>query len=738
MSEDNLSARIAALEDQIGLLAYRLQILEGRTADPPPAPVAAEQRVAPVAAEPFVAARILEQAIIPPESIPPPPFIVTENPAPKPGYKLPTRSHLNVEATIGKNLSSWIGAFLLLLGVCFFLKYAWDHQWIHPTPMMRMLAGVAAGVIVALLGEWTFRRRMKSLAGSCFGAAIAIIMASFFAGAVYFPVGQRPIDMTGAFAAVGVTTLLGIGIALRASDPTPAVIALLGAYLCPFILNTGQDESLNFLLYVTLVTVLGWGLDIFRWRWAAVRIVACLGAWASYVAWQGDIGNHHRNLAVIFAAVFYFAFLADFFFSAQRLNRRRSEAITLSLHNTLAVLSVVSTAFAFNAFYQTLHAQSLPEVGAAVVLLAIWQLLAALLLDACPLKLMSYFQAAALISLAIPLLLDHFAITLAWAIMSLVVCITARVLNLRWVYRWSISLWLLAVGRLLFDDQFHDPLWIAWFSLGALPISAGLLMAWGLAAQAHVIANLYPAIVRPAKRDPILPPILAIAGTFLFLGSKLIHGHSAEWTFSALIWTVLLLALEPILQLDYAWHILGLLMAICVKWAIIDSIIPLVNTWDAAGGSAPLPFINHSALAGLFLIALLIFCVFRLRDQSRITLSGMYTWIGMVLFLFVSIEACRCVDCLASHPDAIIKQVTLSILWALIGLVSVMVGFLRKWVGLRYAALTLLGITLLKILIVDMADVEAIWRIVSFLAVGLLLLAVSYIYHTQFSRVASE
>jgi uncharacterized membrane protein len=57
---------------------------------------------------------------------------------------------------------------------------------------------------------------------------------------------------------------------------------------------------------------------------------------------------------------------------------------------------------------------------------------------------------------------------------------------------------------------------------------------------------------------------------------------------------------------------------------------------------------------------------------------------------------------------------------------------------LRYAALALLGVTLLKILIIDMADVQAIWRILSFLCVGLLLLAVSYIYHKQFAGVPAE
>jgi uncharacterized membrane protein len=83
-----------------------------------------------------------------------------------------------------------------------------------------------------------------------------------------------------------------------------------------------------------------------------------------------------------------------------------------------------------------------------------------------------------------------------------------------------------------------------------------------------------------------------------------------------------------------------------------------------------------------------------------------------------------------SNP-AMARQVALSILWAGCGFVAVVVGFRRNLTSLRYAALLLLGITLLKILLVDMADVRAVWRILSFIAVGGLLLGVSYIYHKQ-------
>jgi uncharacterized membrane protein len=66
--------------------------------------------------------------------------------------------------------------------------------------------------------------------------------------------------------------------------------------------------------------------------------------------------------------------------------------------------------------------------------------------------------------------------------------------------------------------------------------------------------------------------------------------------------------------------------------------------------------------------------------------------------------------------------------------VAVVAGFARHLRPLRYAALILLGITLAKILFIDLAKVQPVYRILSFLAVGMLLLCVSFVYHRQTDR----
>jgi hypothetical protein len=70
----------------------------------------------------------------------------------------------------------------------------------------------------------------------------------------------------------------------------------------------------------------------------------------------------------------------------------------------------------------------------------------------------------------------------------------------------------------------------------------------------------------------------------------------------------------------------------------------------------------------------------------------------------------------------------LSLLWAGYGAALLIVGFWKQIAIIRYLALGLFGLLLIKIFLVDMAAVKSIYRISAFLATGLTLVGVSYLY----------
>jgi uncharacterized membrane protein len=73
-------------------------------------------------------------------------------------------------------------------------------------------------------------------------------------------------------------------------------------------------------------------------------------------------------------------------------------------------------------------------------------------------------------------------------------------------------------------------------------------------------------------------------------------------------------------------------------------------------------------------------------------------------------------------------QLLLSALWSVIGVGSLVTGLFRDERRLRLAGLTLLAIAVAKVFLFDLATLQSIYRVVSFVALGLLLLSAAFAY----------
>ncbi len=79
-----------------------------------------------------------------------------------------------------------------------------------------------------------------------------------------------------------------------------------------------------------------------------------------------------------------------------------------------------------------------------------------------------------------------------------------------------------------------------------------------------------------------------------------------------------------------------------------------------------------------------------------------------------------------------LSHMYISIMWAVYGAVLMAMGFWRKIKILRYIALGLFAVLLVKVFIWDTKTVKSVYRIAAFLATGVTLVGVSYLY--QFVR----
>jgi uncharacterized membrane protein len=74
-------------------------------------------------------------------------------------------------------------------------------------------------------------------------------------------------------------------------------------------------------------------------------------------------------------------------------------------------------------------------------------------------------------------------------------------------------------------------------------------------------------------------------------------------------------------------------------------------------------------------------------------------------------------------------QLSLSVLWALYASLLTGVGIFTRLRGARVLGILLLGVTVLKVFLLDLSSLQTFYRIISFIVLGLLLLTVSYSYN---------
>jgi uncharacterized membrane protein len=83
-------------------------------------------------------------------------------------------------------------------------------------------------------------------------------------------------------------------------------------------------------------------------------------------------------------------------------------------------------------------------------------------------------------------------------------------------------------------------------------------------------------------------------------------------------------------------------------------------------------------------------------------------------------------------------QAILSAFWSVAGLAALVYGLIRNSRALRLSGFTLLALAVTKVFLYDLATLESLWRVLSFVALGLLLLAGALAYQRMQPSEASD
>jgi uncharacterized membrane protein len=149
------------------------------------------------------------------------------------------------------------------------------------------------------------------------------------------------------------------------------------------------------------------------------------------------------------------------------------------------------------------------------------------------------------------------------------------------------------------------------------------------------------------------------------------------------------------------------------------------------------PFMNVRMGTGLLVaVALSVFFWRPNHTISQIYRTLAALGIVAITFILASTESVwslwiSYVNAQDTHQQSMLLNklhLVLSGVWILYGIIVVVIGFLRDVRSIRLGGIALLGLAILKVFFYDLNSLEQPYRIVSFIALGVILLGASYLY----------
>ena len=588
-----LTARVLRLEQSLGVQASTLSSRQRSefNVEPPPAPRA---------------------PATPPPPQPPPRQVQS------PLLHLSQRSSSgDLESRIGSHWLNRVGIAAVLIGVSFFLDYAFENNWIGPSA--RVVIGLFAGIAVVLWSERFRKRGYDIFSYSLKAVGIGVLYLSLWASFQVYHL--LPSNLV--FGAMIVVTASTCALAIAQDAEVLAIFAIAGGFATPALLSTGENHEIVLFSYLALLDLAFLALTMMK-PWRRISVLGFIGTVIYYVGWYNTFYDRTQLVPTLIFASLFFAIFAAAPFLILRQNASRTIPLSVAFANGVTY---------FLQGYVMLNSISSTETAWFALLLAtVYLLLVRIKVGATDaiaessLRLLHLALAIGLITIAIPIRLESHAITIGWLVESAALLWVASRLKSDLLNAFALAALALGLARLLFIDNFE-------------PMT--LLFNSRMAVYAIAIAVLgYAAYQNAGHENETRKTAAAVA--LIVLNVVALRGLSLEVT-------------------------------------------------DYYARQMPVTFGNYWSPAALL--------------QRRSVL--------------------------------IARDFTYSALWMAYGALLMIIGFWRASAFVRWQALVLIALTTVKVFIYDTSELDRIYRILSFVVLGILLLAISFAYQRNWIKFPS-
>ncbi|MGA7292804.1 MAG: DUF2339 domain-containing protein [Terriglobales bacterium] len=358
------------------------------------------------------------------------------------------RPEANLESRIGSHWLNRIGISAVLVGVSYFLKFAFDNNWIGPAG--RVSIGLLAGIAVVVWSE-TFRARgYKVFSYSLKAVGIGVLYLSLWAAFQVYGL----ISSGAAFVAMVIVTVSTATLALKQDAEILAALALAGGFATPLLLSTGQNREIQLFSYAALLDIASLVLIVVK-PWRQILVLSYAGTLVLYLGWYAEYyGRDEFAVTFAFATIFFAVFAL-----APLLAKAPNQAHIL-WQLPVALTFINTGAYFLQAYVMFEGIDKLDMAWFALALAAVHIGLSRLVrrqqeaANAGLQRLLHLSLSVALITIAVPIRLDGHWITVGWLVEAGVLLWVADRIRVPFLHYLAAVALALGVARLLVLDNF--------------------------------------------------------------------------------------------------------------------------------------------------------------------------------------------------------------------------------------------------------------------------------------------
>lgn len=683
---------------------------------------------------------ILNSKVVTTEPVPERPEAILER-IPEPLQTAPkkTAQSGDFEQRLGGKIFTTVGVIAVLFGVGFFLRYAFENNLI--SPVLRVMLGFFASILFLGLGEW-LRKKYSNYGQTLMGLGLGIAYLTWYATLHFYHLISSPV----AFLGMVLVTAIGLFLALKLNSTPLAIFAQIGGFLTPSLVGGTDNQYFTLFSYLLILDIAILILAYLK-SWRGLTLIGVIGTTVAFAPWFFAFKNQTPWIyPFIFLTLYVIVFSIT---SLLRYTKGKS-----NMDSTDLFILVINPALYAIGIYSVIPSDKNLLTGLWFAVIGVVYFIVTTLINGNTERDIRYRNtiaviATAFLALAVPIAFDGVTVIVAWAILATALVAWSYIIRSQLLLVSAHIVSILPVLPMIDRIQSQQTGITPWFNSTFLS-SLCIIVCLSVSAWIHWSKRKDSDAIKLTDSERNL--MMSILVVEAYLVACFAFTFELNRTTMNHVWTISIIGIIGLIASWIGIQLRSFALRVCtyISFAILALCFMIFYPGTYV---TTLPLLNARTISGLIFIAVIasasiLYRRSSINEEERTTVRKFF-FIGAHLFglYLISTEISGWFNAkIFSLPHTIssntasnslisAKNACLSVAWTVYALALLVFGIIKKSTLARKFAMILFSITVLKAFLYDTASLDNLYRFISFMVLGVLLLFAGYLYHRFRDRI---